>query len=190
MLDTILQKIRIADLTALKTLRADYVEWSALSPPSRLSLQQLCGRVTSLHLVYPFHWNFLQPLPCSAVAQLLSTATSLKHFTLSISTIKGFRVWLSEEEIDAETKDSWRRDLIMDSLEISDHSPPYLSPLPTFFPRILLKKLTLGGVEANVMTPLITVLGSSSTMLEVLSLGFSSRTDGKAEGMLFSSSLV
>lgn len=188
-LDDILQTIRVADLTALESLRVDDVTWSALSAPSRCALQQLCQRVTSLHLAYPIPIAVgsqrVQPISCSAVAQLLGTATSLQHFTLSIFSRIGLGVTMIEEEGDPQTRASWRRELALESFEISDLSSSYLSRLTTFFPVVQLKQLTLGGVDPDAMIPLVAIVRSCATMLEALSLCFITGSDGGREGMCF-----
>ena len=59
-------------ITALESLRVDDVAWSALSAGSLRALPQLCKRITSLHLAYPFrpvaNYQRLELIPCSAVA--------------------------------------------------------------------------------------------------------------------------
>ena len=184
-LDDILQRIRVDDLTVLDSLRVDYVMWHLLSAPSRLALQRLCRYITSIHIAYPYHGTsgILYPIPCSAIAQLLATAPSLQHFTLVLFPCN--RVKLMEEEVSPYIRESLPKIMVLKSLKINDNSASYLSHLPPFFPTIQLKELSITSINGDSVKSLYTFLRSCATTLESLTLNFNHVMGANGQGDSF-----
>ena len=140
--DDVLPEMRTRELTALERLSVQALQWESLSGSSRSSIVELCRRLHALEVIT---WDPLD-IPCAVVIQLLSAATSLKHFTLR----------LPEQTIippidpdDLPPPSGADATLALESFRIDNAVGCYLQGLPLHFSTLCITKVSLRGVGKN-----------------------------------------